>query len=272
MIIILSVILIALSYIVAIHRSEMLFPSMARGHRANSKSSEHSKRVRVLPGLKDCDPWWFEGTSLMENSYACEESKYINPHVDPDMEIQYDLVLGDAILLLCFGLTWSDSWHPISESLTNSPPCIFFRFAIKPQDFFHMELHTPTSLISAVLVRIKLQKKRPAGTNITQIVNYPRTPIIPKVPSYSWTLGGLLPSCFWGPQWKQDFGCEPWFVLGLVWGTCQSDSIAKLDFSPFPKVPPLKFMPCCGDSHNHFPEFCFLTNSLVFDQTNLDCV
>ena len=83
----------------------MLFPSMARGHRANSKSSEHSKRVRVLPGLKDCDPWWFEVTSLMENSYACEESKYINPHVDPHMEIQYDLVLGDAILLLCFGLT-----------------------------------------------------------------------------------------------------------------------------------------------------------------------
>lgn len=181
------------------------------------------------------------------------------------MEIQYDLVLGDAILLLCFGLTWSDSWHPIFESLGNRPPCFFFRFAIKPQGFFLYGTSHPNIFDFCGPCENQVAEK---NAQLEQTLHTSSTIPGPRHPKSSFLFlnpGRVAePSRLWGPQWKQDFPCEPWFLLGLVWDTCQSDSITKLDFSPFPKVP--RSNSC---SHHRFPKFCFLKNSLDFDQTNL---
>ena len=272
MIIILAVILIALSYIVAIYRLLNVIPlhgPRPQGKFKKQRAQQESKSASGSQGLRSVVVWG----DFVDGKFICLRRIQI-----------YKSTCGSAYgntvwssfrwcnftFVLWIDMKWlvtSNLWEPNEQ-----PTMRFLQICHQATRFFSYGTSHPNFFDFCSPCENQVAEKSPAGTNITQIVSHPRTPIIPKVPSYSWTLGGLLPSRLWGPQWKQDFGCEPWFVLGLVWVTCQSDSIAKLDFSPFPKVPPLKFMPCCGDSHNYFPEFCFLKSSLVFDQTNLNCV
>lgn len=77
--------------------------------------------------------------------------------------------------LLWIDMKWlvtSNLWEPNEQPTMRflqicHQATIFVSYGTSHPNFF---------LISAILVRIKLQKKSPAGTNITQIVSHPRTP------------------------------------------------------------------------------------------------
>ena len=91
---------------------------------------------------------------FIETQITCE-SKYVDPHINMDlnMEVQYDLVLGDAILVLRIGMRWLLTFN--FREPREQPTMRFLDICHQTTSFFHMEdiLYIPTSFISAVFVR-----------------------------------------------------------------------------------------------------------------------
>ncbi len=177
---------------------------MLWGHRANSKSSEHSKRVTVL-GLKD-------GSHPSRWRTLMVVSLKLILLVNPDIYCRwtYGSEYGSTVwssfrwcnFILCFELAWGDSWHSIFESLGNSPPCVFFTFAIKPQVFFIWKIYFTSQHLSFLLslwdkYQSSCRKKQSNGSAGTNIGHHPGT-TNPRSSSLA----------------------KPWVLLGLVWGTC----------------------------------------------------